>query len=79
MVRVLASSVVNCECKPHSGQTKYYKISFAGSSLSKVLRSKNKDWLAQNQDNVSQWANMSIHGLLSQWAGTIKIQLEVLV
>jgi len=24
------------------------------------LRSKNKDWLAQNQNNVSEWSDMSI-------------------
>jgi len=30
------------------------------------LRRKNKDRLAQNQDNVSEWADMSIHGLLFQ-------------
>jgi hypothetical protein len=39
-----------------------------------VLRRKSKDWLAwnQNQDNVSEWGNMSIHGLLFQWASTLK-------
>jgi hypothetical protein len=40
---------------------------------------KNKDWLAQNQDNVAEGGDMSIHGLLLQWANTIKIQLSVLV
>jgi len=25
-----------------------------------------KDWLARNQDNVSEWGDMSIHGLLLQ-------------
>jgi hypothetical protein len=24
------------------------------------LRRKNKDWLAQNQDNVSEWSNMFV-------------------
>jgi hypothetical protein len=43
-----------------------------------ALRRKSKDWLAQNQDNVSDWGDMSIHGLLLQWASTIKIQLIVL-
>jgi hypothetical protein len=27
---------------------------------------KRKDWLAQNQDNVSEWGDMSIRGLLFQ-------------
>jgi hypothetical protein len=35
--------------------------------------------LAWNQDNVSKWCNMSIRGLLFQWASTMKIQLSVLV
>ena len=29
-----------------------------------VLRRKSKDWLAQNQDNVSEWGYMCISGLL---------------
>ena len=44
-----------------------------------ALRIKCKDWLARNQDNVSMWIDMSIHGLLFQWTSTIKIQLRVLV
>jgi hypothetical protein len=35
--------------------------------------------LARNQNNVSEWGNMSIRELLLQWASTIKIQLRVLV
>jgi hypothetical protein len=31
-----------------------------------VLRRKSKDWLAQNQDNVFKWGNISMHGLLFQ-------------
>ena len=31
-----------------------------------ALRSTRKDWLALNQDNVSEWNDMSIHGLLFQ-------------
>jgi hypothetical protein len=42
-------------------------------------RSKSKDWLARNQDNVSKWSDTSPVGLLFQWASTIKIQLSVLV
>jgi len=37
------------------------------------------DWLARNQDNVSEWGDISIHELLFQWSSTIKIQLNVLV
>jgi hypothetical protein len=31
-----------------------------------ALRSKSKDWLAQNQNNVSEWSDMSTRGLLFQ-------------
>jgi hypothetical protein len=44
-----------------------------------ALRRKSKDWLARNQNNVSEWSDMSTRGLLFQWASTIKIQLNVLV
>ena len=36
-----------------------------------------KDWLAQNQDNVSDWSDMSTRGLLLQCASAIKIQLNL--
>ena len=36
--------------------------------------SANKDWLAQNQNNVSEWSDM-----LFQWASTKKIQLSMLI
>jgi len=35
-------------------------------SVHAALRSKNKDWLAWNQDNVSEWGDISIRGLLFQ-------------
>jgi hypothetical protein len=44
-----------------------------------ALRRKSKDCLTRNQNNVSEWSNMSTCGLLFQWASTIKIQLSVLV
>jgi len=44
-----------------------------------ALGKKRKDWLALNKDNVSEWGNMSIHGLLFQRASTIKIKLSMLV
>ena len=39
-----------------------------------ALRSKNKECLARNQHNVSEWSNMSTSGLFFHWASTIKIQ-----
>ena len=35
--------------------------------------------MAWNQDNMSEWGDMSISGLLCQWASTIKIQLSLLI
>ena len=65
MVSVPASSTVDREFEPRSGQTKDYKIGIFCFST-KQLRRKNKDWLALNRDNVSEWGDMSIHRLLFQ-------------
>jgi hypothetical protein len=35
-----------------------------------ALKKKSKDWSAHNQNNVSQWGDMSIYGLLFQWGPT---------
>ena len=67
MVSVLASS-----------QTKEYCIAICCfSTKHAALRTKSKDWLARNQDNVSEWSDMSTHGLLFQWASTVQIQRSV--
>jgi hypothetical protein len=79
MVSVLSSNAVDRGFKAPD-QTKDYKIDiccfFAKHA---ALRRKNKDWLARNRDNVSEWSDMSIRGLLFQLASTLKIQLSVLV
>ena len=80
MVSMLASSVVDRGFETQSGQTKNYKIAICCfSAKHEALRKKTKDWLARNQNNVSEWSDMSTHGLLFQWPSTIKIQLRVLV
>jgi hypothetical protein len=80
MVSVLTLSAVDRGFEPQSGQTKDFKIGiYCFSAKHAALRSKSKDWLAQNQNNVSEWSDMSTRGLLFQWASTIKIQLSVLV
>jgi hypothetical protein len=64
---VLASSVVYRGFEPRLGQTKDYKIGiccFSGKHA--ALSRKSKDWLAWNQDNVSEWGNMSTRGQLFQ-------------
>ena len=67
MVSDLALSIVDPGLEPRSGQTKVYKIGiccfFAKHA---ALRSKSKDWLVRNQNNVSEWSDMSIHRLLFQ-------------
>ena len=61
MVSMLASSVVGCGFEPRSGQTKDYKIGICCFSATQAaLRSRRKDWFARNQDNVSEWGDMSI-------------------
>ena len=48
-----------------SGQTKVYNIvicCFPGKHA--ALRRKSKYWLARNQDNVSEWGDITIRGLL---------------
>ena len=80
MVRVFASSVVDRGFEPRSGQTKAYKNSVCCfPAKHAALRRKSKDWLARNQDNMSEWGDMSIHELLLQWASTIQFQLSVVV
>ena len=80
MVSVLASSAVDLGFEPQSGQTKDYKIGICCfSAKHAALRRKSNDWLARNQNNVSEWSDISTRGLLFQWASTMKIQLSVLV
>jgi len=60
----LNSFVVDCGFELQSVQTKDYKIGIG--CFSATLRRKNKDRLARNKDNVSEWGNMSTTGLLFQ-------------
>jgi hypothetical protein len=77
---MLTSSVVDRGFDLWSGQTKDYKIGVCCfSAKHAALRSKSKDWLAWNQNNVSEWSNMSTHGLLFQLASTLKIQVSMVV
>jgi hypothetical protein len=79
MVSVLALSTVDRGIEPHSDQTRDYKIGICCfTAKQEALRSKSKDWLVRNQNNVSEWCDMSTRGLLFQWASNIKIQLCVL-
>ena len=67
MVSVLASSAVDRGFEPRSGQTKDYTISICCfSAKHATLWRKNKDWLGRNQNNMSEWSDISIRGLLFQ-------------
>ena len=67
MDSVLTSSVVDRGFKPWLGKTKDYKIGICCfSAKHAALRSKSKDWSIRNQNNVSEWNNMSSVRLLFQ-------------
>jgi hypothetical protein len=56
-----ASSAVDRGFGPQLGQTKDYKIGICCFFAKQAaLRSKSKDWLARNQDNVSEWGAIAI-------------------
>ena len=67
MASVFASSEVDRGFESRSGQTKEYEICiccfFAKPA---ALRRKSKHWLTQNQNNVTEWSDMSTQGLLFQ-------------
>ena len=67
MVSMLTSSVVCHGFEYRTGQTKTLKLVFAASPLSTkyaALRIKSRDWMARNQDNLSEFNNMSTYRLL---------------
>ena len=67
MVSVLASDAVDRGFESRSGQTNNYKIGMSCfSAKHAALRRKSKDWSARNQNNVSEWSDMSTRGLLFQ-------------
>ena len=65
MVSVLASSATDCGYELRSCQTKEYKIGIGCfSAKNAALRRKSKDWLARNQNIVSEWNDISTQWLL---------------
>ena len=67
MVSVLASDAVDRGFESRSGQTNNYKIGMSCfSAKHAALRRKSKDWSSRNQNNVSEWSDMSTRGLLFQ-------------
>ena len=64
---VLASSAVECGFELWLGQSKDYKIGICCLFTEHAaLKRKRNDWLAQNQDNVSDWNDMFTHRLSFQ-------------
>ena len=62
---MLVSRVVDHGVSQDRVKTKTIKLVFVSfSDKHAALRRKSKDWLARNQDNVSEWGDMSIHRLL---------------
>jgi hypothetical protein len=67
MVSMLELSVVDRWIEPQSDQPKDYEIGICCfSAKHTALRRKSKDWSARNQNNVSEWSDMSTRGLLFQ-------------
>jgi hypothetical protein len=80
IISVLASTVIDRGFESRSGHIKDYKIDICCfSAKHATLKRKSKDWLAWNQDNMSEWGDMCIRRLLFQWASTIQIHLSVLL
>ena len=59
MVNIFVSSVVDRRFEPKT--IDWYLL-----LKHTALRSKSKDWLAQNKENVFEWNSMSTRGLLFQ-------------
>ena len=72
IVSVLASSVVDHGFDPRSNQ-RLIATGICCSTMHTDLRSKSKDRLIWNQDNVSEWSDRTTCGLLFQRTKTIKI------
>ena len=67
MVSALALGVVHRGLEPRSDQAKEYEICICYfSAKPSALRGKNEDWSTWNQDNASEWGDLSIRGLLFQ-------------
>jgi hypothetical protein len=67
LVSVVAPSVVDRGFQPRSGQATDYEIGICCFSAKHAsLKRKGKYWLARNQDNVSEWVDMSTRRLLLQ-------------
>ena len=70
---MLVSSAVDRRFESRSGQTKDYQlVCVAYNAKHAELRRKIKDGLPRKQDNVSEWSDVYIRGLLFPLANTMK-------
>jgi hypothetical protein len=75
MIRVLASTAVDRGFEPRSAQTKDYKIGMCCfSAKHAALRRKSKDWLARDQNNVSEWSDIFYSTIKNQTQHVVLIQ-----
>ena len=66
----MGSSVVDRGFEPQSSHTKDYNIGICYfSAKHAALRSKSKDWLVLNQDNMSEWRDVSTQRLIGSESG----------
>ena len=78
MVSLLTPSVVDRGFYPWPGETKDYKTCcFTAKHV--PLKCNNKYGFGQNQDNESEWGDMSYSGQLFQRASTITTKLSALI
>jgi hypothetical protein len=78
MVSVLPSSGVDRGFGFRLGQTKDYNFGICCFSTKQAaLRSKSNDWLARNQDNVSEWGDMPIRRFLKQHIMSVSMFFSV--
>jgi len=71
MVSLLTMSAVDCGLEPRSVQTKDYKIGICCFSA-KHAALKSKDWLARNQDNVSEWGKIYTQDMYIEYLSIVK-------
>jgi predicted LPLAT superfamily acyltransferase len=77
LFRQFASFFFNYKTLQNKHNIRTLSVFVAYNAKHAELRRKSKDWLLRNQDNVSEWSDMYIHGLLFPLANTIKKKLSV--
>ena len=75
MADLLTSRAVDRGFGPRSRQTNDFEIGIYRFSANHAsLRNESKAWMTRIEDSVSEWRDMSTHGLSFQWFSTKMIQ-----